>query len=114
MSNNSILHLLEEGKQYFLLQFDYAKLTVTEKISVILGMSFLFFIVLILSLGGGIYLSFALVHLLKPLLGLAASYAVVGLFFLVLAGITIIFRRHLILNPITRFISRVLLNDDDK
>ncbi len=112
-TSHSILHLWDEIKRYFLLHIDYARLTAAEKISVILGMSFLFLIVLVLSVGGGIYLSFALVYLLEPLLGITASYALVGVLFLLLAGTTILFRKQLILNPITRFISRVLLNDND-
>ena len=37
--NNAFRKLFEEGKKYINLQIDYAKLTATEKISVILGMS---------------------------------------------------------------------------
>ena len=40
--NNAFRKLFEEGKKYINLQIDYAKLTATEKISVILGMSVLF------------------------------------------------------------------------
>ena len=39
--NNAFRKLFEEGKKYINLQIDYAKLTATEKISVILGMSVL-------------------------------------------------------------------------
>ncbi len=112
-TNHSISQLWEEGKRYFLLHIDYARLTATEKISIILGMSFLSLIVLILSVGGGIYLSFALVYLLEPLLGIAASYALVGALFLLLAGAVVVFRKFFILNPITRFISRLLLNNNN-
>ena len=64
--NNAFRKLFEEGKKYINLQIDYAKLTATEKISVILGMSVLFAVILVLSVGAGIYLSFALVYLLEP------------------------------------------------
>ena len=60
--NNAFRKLFEEGKKYINLQIDYAKLTATEKISVILGMSVLFAVILVLSVGAGIYLSFALVY----------------------------------------------------
>ena len=63
--NNAFRKLFEEGKKYINLQIDYAKLTATEKISVILGMSVLFAVILVLSVGAGIYLSFALVYLLE-------------------------------------------------
>ena len=63
--NNAFRKLFEEGKKYINLQIDYAKLTATEKISVILGMSVLFAVILVLSVGAGIYLSFALVYLFR-------------------------------------------------
>ncbi len=112
-TQHSISQLIDEGKKYFLLQFEYARLTVTEKISLILGMMFLSLIVFVLAVGGSIYLSFALVYLLEPLLGIAASYALVGALFFLLAGAALLFKKAIILNPITRFISRVLLNDND-
>ena len=49
--NNAFRKLFEEGKKYINLQIDYAKLTATEKISVILGMSVLFAVILVLSVG---------------------------------------------------------------
>ena len=107
--NNAFRKLFEEGKKYINLQIDYAKLTATEKISVILGMSVLFAVILVLSVGAGIYLSFALVYLLEPLVG---SYAIVGAVFLLLIAIVILFKKKLILVPITRFISKVLLDNE--
>ena len=71
--NNAFRKLFEEGKKYINLQIDYAKLTATEKISVILGMSVLFAVILVLSVGAGIYLSFALVYLLEPLVGIVGD-----------------------------------------
>ena len=103
--NNAFRKLFEEGKKYINLQIDYAKLTATEKISVILGMS-------VLSVGAGIYLSFALVYLLEPLIGIVGSYAIVGAVFLLLIAIVILFKKKLILVPITRFISKVLLDNE--
>ena len=110
--NNAFRKLFGEIKKYINLQADYAKLTATEKISVILGMSVLFLVILVLSVGAGIYLSFALVYLLEPLVGIVASYAIVGAVFLLLIAIVILFKNKLILVPITRFISTVLLDDD--
>ena len=106
--NNAFRKLFEEGKKYINLQIDYAKLTATEKISVILGMSVLFAVILVLSVGAGIYLSFALVYLV----GIVGSYAIVGAVFLLLIAIVILFKKKLILVPITRFISKVLLDNE--
>ena len=110
--NNAFRRLFEEGKKYLALQIDYAKLTSTEKMSVILGMSVLFIIILVLSVGAGIYLSFALVYLLEPLVGIVWSYTLVGAVFLLLIGLVVLFKKRFILIPITRFISKILLDDD--
>ncbi|WP_346696012.1 phage holin family protein [Barnesiella viscericola] len=114
-TENALKRLFDEGKKYLTLQIDYAKLTATENLSVILGMSVLFIIILVLAVGAGIYLSFALVYLLEPLVGIVGSYALLGALFLLLIALVVIFKQRLILAPITRFISRVLLdNDNDK
>lgn len=110
--DNAFKRLFDECKKYISLQIDYAKLTATEKISVILGMSVLFIIILVLAVGAGIYLSFALVYLLEPLVGIVGSYALLGGLFLLLIAIVVIFKQRIILAPITRFISRVLLDND--
>ena len=65
-----------------------------------------------MSVGAGIYLSFALVYLLEPLVGIVGSYAIVGAVFLLLIAIVILFKKKLILVPITRFISKVLLDNE--
>ena len=53
--NNAFRKLFEEGKKYINLQIDYAKLTATEKISVILGMSVLIALIFVHSEGAGKY-----------------------------------------------------------
>ena len=75
-------------------------------------MSVLFAVILVLSVGAGIYLSFALVYLLEPLVGIVGSYAIVGAVFLLLIAIVILLKKKLILVPITRFISKVLLDNE--
>ncbi len=110
-TNITFRELLEQGKRYLNLHLDYVKLTAIEKLSIILGMSVLFSVILTLSVGAGIYLSFAVVYLLEPLVGIVAAYAIVGAVCLILIAVAAIFKRRLILDPITRFVSRVLLND---
>ena len=75
-------------------------------------MSVLFAVILVLSVGAGIYLSFALVYLLEPLVGIVGSYAIVGAVFLLLIAIVILFKKKLILVPITRIISKELLDNE--
>ena len=50
--------------------------------------------------------------MLEPLLCIVGSYALLVALFLMLIAIIVIFKQRLILTPITRFISRVLLDNE--
>lgn len=113
-NRSSFRQIFEEGKKYLTLQFDYVKLTATEKISLIGSMSLVLILALIFMTGAMFYLSFALVYLMEPYIGLMWSYAVLAGIALLCAVVVIVFRTPLIINPITRFLTKVLLSDNDK
>ena len=106
--------LLEEGRKYVELQIDYARLTGTEKLSVMGSTLIILILCMMLGAGAFFYFSFAVVYLLAPYGGLEWSYAIVGAFCLLLAGIILVFRKPMIINPVTRFLSRLLLDEPDK
>ena len=68
------------------------------------------------------FLSGACIELLALVLPAWASYAILGGFFLLLVVLVIAFRKHIIVNPIARFVSRLVFDtasdgkddDDDK
>lgn len=113
-NRSSFRQIFEEGKKYLTLQFDYVKLTATEKISLIGSMTLVLILALIFMTGAMFYLSFALVYLMEPYIGLMWSYAVLAGIALLCAVVVIVFRTPLIINPITRFLTKVLLSDHDK
>lgn len=113
-NRSSFRQIFEEGKKYLTLQFDYVKLTATEKISLIGSMTLVLILALIFMTGAMFYLSFALVYLMEPYIGLMWSYAVLAGIALLCAVVVIVFRTPLIINPITRFLTQVLLSDNDK
>lgn len=113
-NRSSFRQIFEEGKKYLTLQFDYVKLTATEKISLIGSMTLVLILALIFMTGAMFYLSFALVYLMEPYIGLMWSYAVLAEIALLCAVVVIVFRTPLIINPITRFLTKVLLSDNDK
>lgn len=113
-NRSSFRQIFEEGKKYLTLQFDYVKLTATEKISLIGSMTLVLILALIFMTGAMFYLSFALVYLMEPYVGLMWSYAVLAGIALLCAVVVIVFRTPLIINPITRFLTKVLLSDNDK
>ena len=113
-NRSSFRQIFEEGKKYLTLQFDYVKLTATEKISLIGSMTLVLILALIFMTGAMFYLPFALVYLMEPYIGLMWSYAVLAGIALLCAVVVIVFRTPLIINPITRFLTKVLLSDNDK
>lgn len=113
-NRSSFRQIFEEGKKYLTLQFDYVKLTATEKISLIGSMTLVLILALIFMTGAMFYLSFALVYLMESYIGLMWSYAVLAGIALLCAVVVIVFRTPLIINPITRFLTKVLLSDNDK
>lgn len=113
-NRSSFRQIFEEGKKYLTLQFDYVKLTATEKISLIGSMTLVLILALIFMTGAMFYLSFALVYLMEPYIGLMWSYAVLAGIALLCAVVVIVFRTPLIINPITRFLTKVLLSDNEK
>lgn len=104
--------LLKEAKHYIELQRDYIRFDLVEKLSILLSTILLIFLAAVLCMIGLFYLSFTAVYALTDLTGsLAASYAVIGALFLLLAFCLYRFRKPLILQPVVRFLSHLFLKD---
>ena len=113
-SDKTIDHLqslINEVKKYIGLQKEYVKLDIVQKLTILI--STLVLISVLLILGGMVlfYLLFTLAYLLEPHVGgLEVSYALIsGIILLMIAGIYL-FRRQMIIEPLTRFIANLFLN----
>ncbi len=109
-SINSTIEIL---KRYLNLRIEHAKLLGTEKLSIILSASVLLLLAILLGAIAIGYFSLALIHLLEIYVGIIAAYAILGGVMLLLLLLLYLLRRRWILDPITRFLARVLLNDND-
>jgi len=106
--------LIAELKKFLTLQWDYSRLTATEKTTILL--SSVAFVAVIVLLGG-----YALHHLLTALtIALAGALGSTTWAHVIVAGVLVVvilfiaaFRKPLIINPIARFVSRLFLNPDD-
>lgn len=114
-SDKTIDHLqslINEVKKYIGLQKEYVKLDIVQKLTILI--STLVLISVLLILGGMVlfYLLFTLAYLLEPhVSGLEVSYALIsGIILLMIAGIYL-FRRQMIIAPLTRFIANLFLNE---
>lgn len=112
MAENQYIRLWEEFKKFLRLQIDYTKLTAVEKVSLLLSAVAVAIVSGLLCACALFYLSFALACALEQWIGAEwAAYMIVGGVFAVLLLIVYAFRKQLIVNPVTRFVTRLFLDN---
>ena len=110
-TENKYSHIWDEIKKYFQCEIEYAKLTATEKLTVILTAMAVITVIIILGGMALFYMSFALVYLIESWIDSTfGAYMIVSGLLLLMLGIIIIFRKSFILDPIARFISKLFLD----
>ncbi len=102
--------ILVQGKDWVKLEVEYAKLTVAEKFTVLLSSMIIGAICLLMGMVVLILLSLSLVELFKMMMAPALAYLAVGGIICLLILIFYLLRNPLLLNPIARFITRLLIN----
>ena len=96
-SIEDIRQLFREVKKYLLLQKEYTRLEVVEKLTVLLSTFIVVFVLIILSMITLFYLLFALVYILAPHVGgLTASFGLIACIPLMLIIVATVFRKRLI------------------
>lgn len=108
--SSNIQTLWQRIKQLVTLKFEYTRLTVAEKATVLFSMVALAIIMFFLCGAVVLFLSVALSHLLAESVGAVWSSVIVAGIYLVVLLIVVAFRKQLIVNPISRFITRLLLH----
>ena len=106
--------LFNEARKYFKLEWDYTKLTAVEKMAVLLSSIAFLAVIIIISAFALNYLISALVSALAVALDSmwAAHLIAVGIL-LVLLLVVFAFKKQLIVNPVTRFVSKLFLKPED-
>lgn len=92
------------------LQIENAKLLVTEKLTLLLGRMALVAVAFVVSATALIFLSMSAADFLLRGLAPCWTYLIIGGFYVVIVIIACCFRRRLIVDPIARYISRVILD----
>lgn len=104
--------LFLEVKEYLELRAEYTRLEAIEKLTMLLSGLLLIFVLIFLGMTTLLYLSFALVYLLEPLVGsLPLSFVIVAGISLLLIAMVVFFRKSLIVQPMLRFLARLFLNN---
>ena len=114
-SIENIQQLFAEFKKFLVLQKEYTKLELTEKLTILLSTLIMILVLTILGMVALFYLLFALAYILEPLVGgLMVSFGIIACINVLLIAIIYFFRRQLIISPMVNFLANLFLNDSNK
>ncbi|MCM1310212.1 MAG: hypothetical protein NC301_04190 [Bacteroides sp.] len=102
--------LYGEVKRLVQLNVENVKLLLTEKLTLLLGRIALVAVAFVISATALIFLSMSVADFLLRGLEPCWTYLIIGSFYVLLIIIACCFRRRLIIDPIARYISRVILD----
>lgn len=109
---DEIKELFSQSVNWVKLEVEYLKLTAAEKLIILTGMFIMGGIFMLLLLPVMIMFLFALVGVFRMFMPGPLAYLTVGGIVLLLLAIIFLFRKHLIINPVAKFISKLLLEKD--
>ena len=101
--------IVSELKEWLTVELEYMKLTAAEKISVLLSSLILVIVLFIVFMVVLIVFAFALVDLFNLFMPHALACVTVGGILLLLIGILYLLRVSLVINPVTRLITKLFL-----
>lgn len=106
--------LFEECKKYILLQKEYMRLELVEKLTVLSSTCIMVVIAIILGMMALFYLSFSVAYILAPHVGgLTVSFAIITTFLLLLLAVVYVFRKQLIVRPLVRFMANLFMSSEE-
>ena len=112
-SIENIQQLFFDFKKYLKLQKKYTQLEVAEKLTILLSTLILVLLVVILGMVALFYLSFTLAYILDPIVGgLMVSFAMISCFHILLIVLIVVFRKKIIINPMTKFIAGLFIDNN--
>ena len=114
MDNQLYQKLVDEIKSYLQVRYDLVRLSALEKMSKILGLVLVTFVVILLIF---VFLSLgavALSILLSKWLPTWSAFLIVGALVLVMIALVIIFREKWFINPIISALSAILFADEQE
>lgn len=111
---DDIKELLTQGTNWARLQIEYLKLTASEKLIILVSMMVIGAVFLLLLLPAVLMFLFALAQVFIGFMPVAVAYVSVGGIVLLILGVVLVFRKPLVINPVAKFISKVLLDSQNK
>jgi len=112
--SENIQSLWTEAKNYLELQKEYLKLDSAEKLSVLLSAVATTALCLILALVALIFFVVAFAFWLAKWVGTAQSFTIMGGVLVLVILLTLVFRKRWIVQPVSRFVAKLFVPDDDE
>lgn len=113
MNNNTLLDQLKSiiarSKDWATLELEYAKLSAAEKITVLAGATVVGAVCLLLGITALILFGISIAYAFQCFMGVALSYVAAGGCMLLLMAIVYFFRVPMIMNPIAKMLTKILL-----
>lgn len=106
--------LLQELKEYAHLRSELLKLLIIERTAKVLARFFLVMVITMLLFFFLLFISLTVVEWINIYLeSLLLSYLIIAIFYLVIGGLTYLFRKQLFLNPIVRIVYDIFHEEDE-
>lgn len=102
--------LWQQFTDYAKLNIEYARLTAAEKVTVLLTAAAVAIGAFVLGVIFFFFMSLAIAYWLSAVIPLAWAYALMSFVYLILIALLILLRKPLILNPVSKFVSRLFLS----
>lgn len=106
--------VVTEIKEWLTVELEYMKLTAAEKVSILLSTLILVIVLFIVFMVVLIVFAFALVDLFCLMMPHALACVTVGGILLLLIGLLYLLRNSLVVNPITKLITKLFLTPKKK
>lgn len=109
-STESFQQLFENVKKYIVLQGEFVKIDIVEKMTVLMSTIFIIVFTIILALTALFYVFFAVAYALEPYVGsLSLSFGFIAFFYVVLILLFILFRKRLVVNPLVKLLYKLFM-----
>lgn len=105
-----IQNVIQQGKTWISLEMEYAKLSLAEKLTILLTTLIIGFICLLLGMVVLILLGFALVEVFKLFMAPGFAYLTVAGIICVFLALLWIFRQPLLENPLAKLLTKILID----
>lgn len=109
-AKSNVQQLIENIKRLVTLHLDYARLTATEKLTIILSTMAIYALVVIFGTLSLVFITLGVGHLLATTIAPHFAYLIVAGFYVVALAVIFLMRKKLFINPISRFLSKLFVN----